>query len=148
VILIDANLLLYAYNASSEHHPTAKSWIERVFSSSEPVGLAWVTILAFQRIVTNSRALERPLSEREAVSIVNGWLALPAIRVFDPGQRHWVIFSELVRASQARGPLIMDAHLAAIAVEHGLVLCTNDKDFTRFAGLRVCNPLAEYKQEA
>jgi hypothetical protein len=141
VNLIDANLLLYAYNSSSEHHRAARLWIERVFSSAEPVGLAWVAILAFLRIVTNPRALPKPLSERDAVAVVDQWLRVPAVRVFDPGPRHWTILSGLIRNGQVRGPLMIDACLAAIAIEHGLVLCTNDRDFSRFDGLRVFNPL-------
>jgi hypothetical protein len=141
VILIDANLLLYAYNSSSEHHQIARQWIERVFSSAEPVGLAWITILAFLRLATNSRVFARPLSERDAVAIVDQWLGVPAVRVFDPGPRQWSILTGLILNGQVRGPLMMDACLAAIAIEHGLVLCTNDKDFTRFEGLRVFNPL-------
>ena len=140
--LIDANLLLYAYNASSNYHGRAKQWLERILSSTQPVGLTWVTILAFLRIATNSRAFERPLAERDAVTIVSRWLNLPAVRVFDPGPRHWSIYSGLILNSQVRGPLMMDAYLAAVAIEHGLVFCTNDKDFTRFAGLRVFNPLS------
>jgi len=142
VKLIDANLLLYAYNSSSERHQAARRWIETVFSSAEPVGLAWITILAFLRIVTNSRALAKPLSERAAVAAVHQWLRLPSVRVFDPGPRHWSILSGLILDGQVRGPLMTDACLAAIAIEHGLVLCTNDRDFSRFDGLRVFNPLA------
>jgi hypothetical protein len=142
VNLIDANLLLYAYNASSAYHGRAKQWLEGVFSSAQPVGLAWVAILAFLRIATNLRAFERPLAERDAVAIVSRWLNLPMVRVFEPGPRHWNIYSGLILDSQVRGPLMTDAYLAAIAIEHGLVLCTNDKDFTRFAGLRVFNPLS------
>jgi hypothetical protein len=96
VNLIDANLLLYAYNASSNHHSRAMKWLEGVFSSTQPVGLAWVVILAFLRITTNLRAFERPLSEREAVAIVSQWLNRPAVRVFDPGPRHWDIYSGLI----------------------------------------------------
>ena len=140
--LIDANILLYAYNASSNYHGKAKQWLEGIFSSTQPVGLAWLTILAFLRIATNFRAFERPLAERDAAAIVSRWLNLPMVRLFDPGPRHWSIYSGLIVNSQVRGPLMTDAYLAAIAIEHGLVLCTNDKDFTRFAGLRVFNPLS------
>jgi toxin-antitoxin system PIN domain toxin len=139
--LIDANLLLYAYNSATEQHHAARRWIEGVFSSAEPAGLTWVTILAFLRLATNPRVFARPLSERDAVTIVDQWLRVPAVRVFDPGPRHWTILSGLILTGQVRGPLMTDAYLAAIAIEHGLVLCTNDKDFTRFDGLRVFNPL-------
>lgn len=141
--LIDANLLLYAYNTSSDRHRLARQWIEQVFSSPEPVGLSWITILAFLRIATNPRAFQKPVSERDALKIVDEWLSIPQVRVFEPGPQFWTILSRLVLDGQARGPLMTDAYLAAIAIEHGLVLCTNDKDFARFDGLRVFNPLNE-----
>lgn len=140
--LVDVNLLLYAYNSSSEHHQRARQWIEHVFSSPEPVGLTWIAILAFLRIATNSRAFERPLSERDAVAIVDQWLRVSAVRIFEPGPRYWSILTSLILDGQVRGPLMTDACLAAIAIEHGLVLCTNDRDFSRFDGLRVFNPLS------
>ncbi len=141
MILIDANLLLYAYDASSGSHRRAHAWLEGVLSGPEPFGLAWATILGFLRISTHPRVFASPLSIAEAVSIVSEWLAHPGVRVLDPGERHWAILSELLPASQARGPLVMDAHLAALAIEHGAVLCTTDQDFTRFRGLRRLNPL-------
>lgn len=139
---IDVNLLLYAYNYSSQHHNAARLWIERVFSSNEPAGLAWITVPAFLRIVTNSRALRKPLSLRHAAAVADQWLRVPAVRLFDPGPRHWTILSSLIRNGQVRGPLIADACLAAIAIEQGLVLCTNDRDFSRFDGPRVFSPLS------
>lgn len=139
--LIDANLLLYAYNSSSEHHHRARGWLEEVLSKPEPVRLAWVSILAFLRIGTNSRAFESPLSTAEAISIVSEWLAQPALAILDPGERHWTILKDLLPQAQARGPLVMDAHLAALALEHGAILCTSDRDFARFPGLQMVNPL-------
>jgi uncharacterized protein len=141
VNLIDANLLLYAHNSATEQHRVARRWIEGVFSSAEPVGVAWMTILAFLRVATNPRVFARPLSERDAVKIVGEWLSIPSVRVYEPGPRFWTILSGLILHSQVRGPLMSDAYLAAIAIEHGLVLCTNDRDFSRFDGLRVFNPL-------
>ncbi len=141
MILIDANLLLYAYDSSSPHHERAQQWLSRVLSRPEPVSLAWVTVLAFLRIATNPRAFENPLSISAAVGIVSEWLARPMVRIISPGTRHWEIFAELLLLSQSRGPLVMDAHLAALALEHGLVVYTNDRDFTRFPRLRTVNPL-------
>jgi len=141
MILIDANLLLYAYGAASEHHAKARPWLEFVLSRAEPVGLAWVTILAFLRIGTDSRLQGRPLLMREAISIVNEWLSRPNVAVLEPGERHWSILSRLLPESQARGPLVMDAHLAALAIEHGATVATNDRDFTRFPGLGLEYPL-------
>ncbi len=141
MILIDANILLYAYNASSDHHDRARKWLEHALSSPEPVRLAWVTILSFLRIGTNPQAFPRPFSTAEAISIVSEWFAQPAVAILDPGERHWTILKNLIPTAQARGPLVMDAHLAALSVEHGAILCTGDRDFSRFPGLRVKNPL-------
>ena len=141
MILIDANLLLHAYNSSSDHHQAARRWLEVAFSQPEPVRLAWVTVLAFLRIGTNPRAFEYPLSTAEASAIVSEWLEQPAVAILDPGERHWTILSGLLRTAQACGALVMDAHLAALAIEHGATLCTSDRDFTRFSGLRISNPL-------
>lgn len=139
--LVDANLLLYAYDASSRFHEGARSWLEERLSGTEPVGLAWITLLAFLRIATNPRALARPLLTERAVAIVSSWLALPCVVRPEPGERHWEILSGLMSSAQARGPLVMDAHLAALALEHGAVLATTDRDFARFEGLRTVNPL-------
>ena len=124
MILIDANLLLYAYNASSEHQTTARLWLEKMFSGSQPVRFAWVTLLAFLRIGTNSRVFPHPLSASEAVALVSEWLELPAVAILDPGEDHWKVLADLLTTSQAHGPLVMDAHLAALAIEHGATLYT------------------------
>lgn len=141
MILIDANLLLYAYDASSAQHAAARRWLETVLAKAEPVGWSWVTLLAFLRIATHPRALESPLSIQEAVGIVSEWLAQPNATLLPPGADHWDILSALLPAAQARGPLVMDAHLAALAREHGAVLATTDRGFARFPGLRWLNPL-------
>ena len=141
MILIDANLLLYGYATGTEHHERARQWLEEVFSEPAPVGLAWLGILAFLRISTHPRIFASPLSIAEAVSAVTSWLTQPSVRILHPGERHWAILSRLLPESQARGELVMDAHLAALAIEHGAVLCTSDRDFARFPDLRVVNPL-------
>jgi len=142
LILIDANLLIYAYNSGSREHEGARPWLEGVLSQPEPVGLAWMTLLAFMRITTTSRLMAQPFSLEEVVSIVDEWLALPQVVVLDAGPRHWEILRGLLLAGQASGALVMDAELAALAIEHGANLCTTDRDFARFAGLKVENPLA------
>lgn len=141
MILIDANLLLYAYDASSIRHAAARRWLETVLARPEPVGWSWLTLLAFLRIASHPRALESPLSIHEAVSIVSEWLAQPNAALLQPGDRHWEILSALLPVAQARGPLVIDAHLAALALEHGATLATTDRDFTRFPALRWHNPL-------
>lgn len=142
MILCDANLLLYAYDASSDSHERSRRWLEGVLSGDEPVGLAWVTLLAFLRISTNARAVLHPLGVDEAAAIVSSWLALPCVTVPAPGPRHWEILEQVLRSAQARGPLVTDAHLAALAIEHGATLASADRDFARFEGLAFLNPLA------
>jgi toxin-antitoxin system PIN domain toxin len=142
MIIIDANVLLYAYDPSSPHHQAARGWFETVISKPGNIGLAWMTLLAFVRISTSPRPLEHPLSTTEALAIVSGWLEHPTVTILNPGERHWEILRDLMTKGQAHGPLIMDAHLGALAIEHGATLATTDRDFTRFPGLRILNPLA------
>jgi uncharacterized protein len=143
VILIDANLLIHAYNPRSEHHVASREWLEEVLAGPELVRFAWVTLWAFLRIITNSRIFARPLTVGEAEAAVSAWLAQPAADILEPGDRHWEILRTLLGEGQAQGPLVTDAAIAAIAVEHGAVLCTTDRDFARFPGLKWRNPLAE-----
>jgi uncharacterized protein len=143
LILVDANLLLYAHNASSEHHRAARLWLEEVFSKPDPVRFSWITLLAFLRIGTNSRAFPHPLTIKDASALVSEWLEQPTVSILEPGERYWEILSGLLLSAQAHGPLIMDAHLAALAIEHGAVLHTTDQDFTRFPELQTRNPLRE-----
>lgn len=141
MILIDANVLIYAHHAGMAEHQRSKQWLERTLESAEPVGFSWVTLLAFIRITTSPRPFPAPFTFQEAANIVTGWLNHSAVSVLHPTERHWSILQRLTEDSQARGPLIMDAHLAALAIEHGATLCTTDRDFTRFKGLRLVNPL-------
>ena len=140
--LIDANVLLYAYGSQSPHHGVARRWLEQTLSSAAPVGLAWVTILAFLRIATNAR-LDGALSMPEAVAIVDEWLERPTVTILEPTERHWLLLGQVLDAGQVRGPLVTDAHLAALAIEHGATLCSTDRDFGRFPGLSLVNPLDE-----
>ena len=141
MILLDANLLLYAYDQSSKHNARAKAWLQAVVNGPEPVLLPWVTLLAFLRISTNPRALATPLLMHEAAALAQGLLEQPTITLIGPGERHWEILSRLCDEAQVRGPLVTDAHLAALAIEHGAVLCSADQDFARFQSLRWKNPL-------
>jgi uncharacterized protein len=142
MILIDANLLLYASDTASVHHRTARRWLETTLSEPEPVGLAWVALLAFLRVGTNPRLRRDALSLAEATAIVADWLERPMVILLNPGERHWEILRALMSKGQAYGSLIMDAHLAALAIEHGATLATSDRDFSRFPGLRILYPLA------
>lgn len=142
MILIDANLLLYAYHPKAEQHAASRAWLEAALSGPELVRFAWLTLWAFLRIGTNPRVFERPLSPPEAEAVISSWLVQPAAGILEPGERHWDILRRLVRTGQATGPLVMDAVLASIALEHGAVLCTTDRDFARFSELKWTNPLA------
>jgi toxin-antitoxin system PIN domain toxin len=142
MILIDANLLLYAYHPRAEQHEVSRAWLEARLSESELVRFAWLTLWAFLRIATNPRVFERPLSSSEAETAVSFWLNRPNAGILEPGERHWDILQDLVREGQATGPLVMDAVIAAIAVEHGATLFTTDRDFARFSRLKWTNPLA------
>jgi toxin-antitoxin system PIN domain toxin len=139
--LIDANLVLYAFDLSSPHHRAAHRWLSATLSSPEPLALPWATILAFLRLSTDPRLLRRPLTIAEASATVSEWLALPNVSVPSPGDRHWAILSRLLTEGQVRGALVTDAHLAALAIEHGATIATVDRDFARFPGLRFFNPL-------
>jgi toxin-antitoxin system PIN domain toxin len=141
VILVDANLLLYAYHSRAEEHDRSRAWLEATLSGPELVRFAWLTLWAFLRIASNPRVFERPLSIVEAGAAISAWLAQPGSGVLEPGERHWDILSGLMREGQTAGPLVMDAVLAAIAIEHGATLCTTDRDFSRFSGLKWTNPL-------
>jgi len=143
MMLVDANLLLYAYNPSFTRHDRARAWLEHVLSNPDPIGLAWATLLAFIRISTNPRAFEHPLAIDEAVAIVSAWLALPMVTILEPGDRHWTVLGKLLAHTRVRSAAVMDAHLAALAIEHGALLCTTDRDFSRFSNLRTLNPLEE-----
>lgn len=141
MILVDANLLLHAYNPRSADHEASRAWLQNALSGGELVRFAWVTLWAFIRITTSPRVFERPLSIAEADRIVSSWLAQPSAGILEPGERHWEILRVVLKDGQASGALTMDAALAAIAIEHGATLCTSDRDFTRFSELSWGNPL-------
>ncbi len=141
MMVLDANLLLYAYDSASIHHKDARRWVEGVFSGVEPVGLPWQTISAFLRILTNTRLPGDRFTMEEAAVIVDEWTALPAVHLLAPGERHWSFFRRMLVDGKASGPLTTDAALAAVAMENGGVLCTTDRDFARFPGLKWMNPL-------
>jgi toxin-antitoxin system PIN domain toxin len=142
MIVVDTNLLLYAYNPSAGQHEEARAWLEKVLSGTEPVALPWAVVLAFLRIGTNPRAFPQPLTIAEAVAIVSEWFAQPIVRVIEPTERHWTLLSAILPGAQVKGPLVTDAHLATLTIEHGATLYSTDGDFSRFPRLRWRNPLA------
>ena len=141
MIVVDANLLLYAADISSVHHQASRRWLEKTLSGDEAVGLTWTTLLAFLRIGTNARLRRDAFTIEEAAAIVSAWLGRPTATLLNPGERHWDILRTLLTKGQARGPLVTDAHLAALAIENGATLATTDRDFARFPGLKFFNPL-------
>ena len=139
--VIDANVLLYAYNADAPKHQAAMKWLSDLVESGETIALPWITLGAFVRIATNSRIWERPMSASRAFEIVNKWLELPDIILLTPGPRHLEVLQRLVLEHNCVGPLVTDAVLAAHSLEKGATLASTDHDFARFSGLRRVNPL-------
>jgi toxin-antitoxin system PIN domain toxin len=141
MIVLDANILLYAYDSGSSRHKKARAFVEGVFSQAEPVGLPWQTIAAFLRIMTNTRLPGERFSLEEAVIVVDRWLEQPNVRLLAPGDDHWLLLRRMILEGQAPGALVSDAHIAALTIEYGGTLRTTDRDFARFPGLRWENPL-------
>lgn len=142
MILVDANILLYAEDSCSEHHEAARTWWDGQLSGSDPVALCWPVLTAFIRIGTNARLHQRPLTLKEAVERVQSWLDQPCVRIIHPTDAHWPIFEQMLRVGNATANLVSDAHLAALALEHRCVLYSTDTDFARFRGLKWKNPVA------
>lgn len=142
MILPDVNLLLYAHNPHAAHHQKALHWWNQCLQGHEGVALAWVVILGFVRISTQPRIFERPMRAEDAVGRVQEWLSLPHVHLVHPAPTHFQTWSGLLLHIGTAGNLTTDAHLAALAIERGLVLQTTDVDFARFPGLKWKNPLA------
>jgi uncharacterized protein len=143
VTILDANVLLYAYNADAPQQPVAARWLAELLEGDDAIGLPWLTVWAFIRIATNSRIWTTPLSTKEVFAIVEGWIAQPGVVVLQPGPRHAEILKRLVIDHAVTGALVTDAVLAALAIENGAVLASTDQDFRRFPELRWTNPLRQ-----
>ena len=141
MILVDANLLLYAEDSLSVHHEAACDWWDKQLSGTDTVALCWPVLTAFLRIATNPRIHRRPLTLKEATERVQSWLAQPCVRLVHPTGEHWTIFQKMLRDGNATANLVSDAHLAALAVEHNCELQSTDGDFGRFAQLKWRNPI-------
>ena len=139
--LVDANLLLYATDERSPRHRAAKPWLEGQLSGSDPIAFAWPVLLAFLRVSTSHRVFERPLPPNRAFDVVDRWLAQPCAVIVHPGERHAALLRQLLSPLGTAANLVSDAHLAALAIEHGAELHSCDSDFSRFSGLRWVNPL-------
>lgn len=141
MILIDVNLLVYSVDRDAPQHQQANAWLNKTLSTDIVVGLPWIVIVAFLRIVTHPKIMPRPLTTEQALDCVNDWLQQPYVGPLNPGERHWMILQRLLYNSGAAGNLTNDAHLAAMAIEHGYAVYSADNDFKRFAGLEHVNPL-------
>ena len=142
MILVDANLLLYAEDSLSAQHVAAREWWDAQLSGVEPVALCWPVLTAFIRIGTNVRLHRRPLTLKEATERVQSWLDQPCVSIIQPTEQHWVMLQKMLRGGNATANLVSDAHLAALALEHNCALQSSDADFARFPGLKWRNPLA------
>ena len=136
MVVVDANVLLYAVDSASPHHGQARSWLDTALAAAEGVGLAWIALLAFIRIGTNPTILTAPMTVDQAVGQVDAWLGAPAAVIAQPTGRHAGLLRGLLRDTGTAGNLTSDAHLAALAIEHGAEIVSYDRDFARFAGVR------------
>ncbi|WP_343572851.1 type II toxin-antitoxin system VapC family toxin [Mycobacterium sp.] len=140
--LLDLNILVYAMDESSPRHQAARDWLEATLSGSDTVGFAWHVLIGFVRLSTRSAVFAAPLTVGESFDVVDGWLQQPCVTVVHPTERHAVVLRELLTPLGSAGNLTSDAHLAALAIEHGAGLCSTDVDFSRFSGVRWIDPLA------
>lgn len=139
----DVNILLYASDQDASEHGRVARWLQDVFQSEEPIGIAWTVIWAFIRISTDRRLRTAPRPVATALRQADLLLKQPGVRIIEPGLRHFAILEDLIINCQASGPLVSDAVLAALAIEHGATLASTDRDFSRFPALKWVNPLDE-----
>jgi toxin-antitoxin system PIN domain toxin len=141
MMLVDVNIVVYAINKDAARHEKAREWWDEQLSGTRPVCLPWAVILGFIRIVTNPRILQKPLHVKEALDYVDSWLDQACVRTLDPTETHWSLVKSNLGKAGTGGNLTTDAHLAALAIEHGCELYSTDSDFSRFPDLRWRNPL-------
>ena len=141
MILLDANILIYSYNRQAPQSLVIQNWLEQLLEGHETVALTWPVLWAFVRVITNSRVWDTPTTAADALEVVREWMAHPNVVLVEPGRRHLEILQEIIIQNGASGPLVSDAVLAAIAMEHGATLASTDQDFSRFENLRWINPL-------
>jgi uncharacterized protein len=145
LILPDVNVLVLAHRADQEDHDAVRRWLEREVNSDRPFALADVAVSGFLRIVTNVRVYHRPTTLETALAFVDGLVEQPTCVPVAAGSRHWTILRGLLRDGDARGNLVPDAHLAAVAIEHGATVATRDRGFARFGGLRSIDPIGDQR---
>jgi toxin-antitoxin system PIN domain toxin len=136
VVIVDANVLLYAVDSASAHHERSRAWLDSSLSGAEAVGLAWIALLAFIRVGTNPGIFPAPMTADQATAQVESWLGAPAALVVQPTARHASVLRGLLRETGTAGNLTTDAHLAALAIEHGADIVSHDRDFARFPGVK------------
>ncbi|GDY21220.1 ribonuclease VapC [Verrucomicrobiota bacterium] len=141
MIVPDINLLLYAYDADSPFHAKATAWWQGCLSGGEPVGLPPVVLFGFLRISTSARVFKNPMTPAEAAQHIRSWLVQPVAQILEPRSDHIEPVLNSLEKLGTAGNLVTDAQIAALAIEHGATLHTNDTDFMRFTGLRWFNPL-------
>jgi uncharacterized protein len=140
VRLVDANVLLAAVNTADARHDLARTWLDGALGQREGVGFAWTVLLAFLRLVTRPGLFPSPLPVEDALAQVREWTAAPPVVVLNPTPRHLDLLAGLLSEIGTGGNLVGDAHLAALALEHGATVITFDADFGRFAGVRWQHP--------
>lgn len=141
MIVLDANVLLYAYDQDSEFHAEARRYLERIFSEMEPVGIPLLSLSAFLRILSQRGTGSARFSLRELIEIADEWFQWDHVHLLTPGNRHWHILQRMLLEGNASGRRVTDAQIASLTIEYGGVLQTNDRDFSRYPGLRWENPL-------
>jgi len=141
-MLVDANILLYAADETAPEHQRAAAWLAGELNGDRRVAMPWESLTAFLRISTHPRASDQPLPPAEAWRLVDEWLAVPVVWTPTPTDQHAAVLADLVTRYRVAGNLVPDAHLAALAIEHGLEICSADSDFARFRELRWHNPLS------
>jgi toxin-antitoxin system PIN domain toxin len=148
MILPDANLLIYAHDSSAAKHRSAKDWWEATLSGSKPVGIPWVVVIAFTRIMTHPQLSQNPLSIEQVRELVEEWFAAPQVRLIQVSDRGLPVFFELLEDAQMGGNLSTDALIALHAREHSATIYSNDRDFDRFNGVRWVNPLIPIRKRS
>ena len=138
--LVDANVLLYAVNSDAPHHRSSVAWLDSALSGASTVAFSWIALLAFVRLSTKVGLFPSPLSSNEAFDRVDAWLGCPASVLLEPTARHASLLRELLGDIGAGGNLVNDAHLAALAIEHGALIVSYDNDFARFSGVEWSAP--------
>ena len=140
-MLTDVNILIYAYDINFKYHTEIKNWFEEKLASTDLIYLSWQSISGFLRITTNQKLFQNPMTSEKSREQVNEWLSRPNVSILIETEKHWAIFERLLVETKIVGAKTMDAHLAALAIEHGVILATTDRDFGAFKGLRLLNPL-------